>query len=98
MNQGFEEIEYRLKKIEDMVVENNNMLQSIQRRARMTIIVSLLKWFIILGFSFGLFYFTKPYLEKTLDIYTQVSGLTSSIENQKDKTTGILQDIRSLIE
>ena len=79
MNQEFEEILNRLKDIENNVKQNHDMLESIQRRARLSILFSLIKLFIILGFTFGAFYFIKPYLDQTLGMYQQVVGLTGGV-------------------
>lgn len=69
MNQEYEEILNRLKEIESEVKTNTNMLISIQRRARIAILFSAIKWIIILGVTFGTFYYTKPYLDQTLELY-----------------------------
>lgn len=97
MNQEFEEILSRLKDIELSVKQNHDMLISIQRRARVTIIFSLLKWFIILGFTFGIFYYTKPYIEQTLDLYGQVNQLTGSISDQQQQADTLINGLKSLI-
>ncbi len=97
MNQEFEEILNRLKDIEHSVKQNHDMLESIQRRARLAIIFSLLKWFIIFGFTFGIFYYSKPYIEQTLDLYSQVNQLTGSISNQQQQADTLINGLKSLI-
>ena len=84
MNEEFDAIVNRLSAIEHAVKDNNAMLQSIQRRARLSILFSLIKWFVIIGFSLGLFYYTKPYMEQTLNMYTQISGLTGMTASSSD--------------
>ena len=97
MNQEFEEILSRIKEIELNVKQNHDMLESIQRRARMAIIFSLLKWFIIFGFTFGIFYYSKPYIDQTLDLYSQVNQLTGSMTNQQQQADTLINGLRSLI-
>lgn len=94
MNQEFEEILNRLKDIENNVKENHDMLESIQRRAKLAILFSALKWFIILGFTFGVFYYTKPYLEKTLELYDQVNSLTS----QSKQAGTLIEGLKNLLQ
>lgn len=94
MNQEFEEILNRLKDIENNVKENHDMLESIQRRARLAILFSVLKWFIILGFTFGIFYYSKPYIEKTFELYDQVNSLT----NQGKQADTLIQNFKMLLQ
>ncbi len=74
------------------------MLESIQRRAHITMIFSALKWFIIIGLTFGLFYYTKPYLERMLDLYMQVNSLTNTMTNPQKQTDVLLKELKSLLE
>jgi hypothetical protein len=62
-------------------MQNQSILESIQRRARLSILFSSLKWFVILGLTFGTFYYTKPYLEELMKVYSQVSDI-GTIFNQ----------------
>ncbi len=77
MHEEYDQILTRLKEVEDKVEQSNHMLQSIQRRAKLTLLFSSLKWFVIIGLSLGTFYYTKPYLEQLMDTYKQVSNLGS---------------------
>lgn len=98
MNQEFEEILNRLKEIEQNVKSNHDMLISIQRRARMTILFSLIKWTVILGLTFGTFYYTKPYIEQTMDLYDQVSGLTGGMKSQASSTQSVFDQFKSFFK
>lgn len=77
MNQEYDEIMARLDRIEDGIKQNQLILESVQRRARLSILFSSLKWFIIIGLTFGTFYYTKPYLEELMRVYVQVSDISS---------------------
>ena len=98
MNQEFEEILSRLKDIELNVKQNHDMLESIQRRARLAIIFSLLKWFIILGFTLGIFYYSKPYIDQTMDLYSQISELTGGVTNQKQQADSLLESFKMFLQ
>lgn len=91
MNQEYEEILSRLKEIESEVKSNTNMLISIQRRARMAILFSAIKWIIILGITFGTFYYAKPYLEQLMGLYGQVLG-------QQQQASGLLDGLKNLLQ
>ena len=43
----------------------------------MTILISSIKWFIILGITFGSFIFLQPYLDKVFGVYNSISELTN---------------------
>ncbi len=42
--------------------ENNELLVKINRRARMGNILQVLYWLLIIGLSFGAYYFIQPYI------------------------------------
>jgi hypothetical protein len=75
MNEEYDAILARLNNIEETIKQNQSILESIQRRARLSILFSSLKWFVILGLTFGTFYYTKPYLEELMKVYSQVSDI-----------------------
>jgi hypothetical protein len=90
MNQEYEEILNRLKEIESEVKSNTNMLISIQRRARMAILFSTIKWMIIFGITFGTFIYAKPYLEQLLDLYSQLL-------NQQQQAGNLIEGFKELL-
>ncbi len=77
MNEDCDAILARLNDIEEQIKQNQDILESIQRRARLSMLFSSIKWFIILGLTFGTFYYTKPYLEQLMQVYSQVSDIGS---------------------
>lgn len=52
-----------VKKLQEIVAENNTVLKGIQRRGRLVVLASSLKWIVIIGLSLGSFYFLKPLLD-----------------------------------
>ncbi|MEN9604949.1 MAG: hypothetical protein RJB39_634 [Candidatus Parcubacteria bacterium] len=70
MDQGSEGLQNDIQEIRRIVERNNAMLISIQRRARMSILFTTLKWVIIIGLSFGAFYFLKPYVDTATSTYS----------------------------
>ena len=51
-----------LEKIYKLTEENNNLLKSIQRTNRFSLVVKVLYWVIIIGLSFGALFFIQPYI------------------------------------
>ena len=72
--QGFESLSEQLKNIESVVKDNNTLLQSIQRRAKLSILVSSIKWLVIIGLSFGSLYFLQPYVEMIMSTYKSIGS------------------------
>ncbi|MES2622925.1 MAG: hypothetical protein V4576_00785 [Patescibacteria group bacterium] len=87
MNEGQEALIEQIKKLQHSVEENHAILMSIQRRAKMSIIFSGLKWLIILGFTFGSFIFLQPYLEKVFSAYSSLSDLSSLQGGMRSSTS-----------
>ncbi len=75
MEPGLDGLKNEIQQLRELVQENNAMLQSIQRRARMSILFSSLKWIVLIGLSFGAFYFIKPYMDTALQSYDSIKGM-----------------------
>lgn len=52
-----------LERTYKMAEENNAILRSIRRTARIGTVMKVLYWVVIIGLSVGAFYFLQPYLE-----------------------------------
>jgi hypothetical protein len=87
MNEGLDSLQDQIKKLTALVEENHAMLISIQRRARLTILISSIKWLVILGITFGSFIFLQPYLDKAFSAYTSISDLTNPFQPGTTDTT-----------
>ena len=64
--------------------ENNKMLRSMRRSARLASFLRLLYWLIILGTAFGVYYYTQPYLDAIIKSY---NGMKENIETVKNIST-----------
>ncbi len=74
MDQELQEIRSELKRIARVAEENNVLLHSIQRRARMSFMFMILKWVVVVGVAIGAFYYIQPFLEQIAAIYQQLTG------------------------
>ncbi len=61
--------DHRLNKVEALVEENNKILRRLQRTARWTQFFVFVKWVVILGASFGLYYYLQPLVDGWLSTY-----------------------------
>lgn len=82
MNEGLESLQAQIAHLTAMVEENRNMLKSIQRRARISILISSIKWLFILGVTFGSFFFLQPYIDSLMETYSSISGLPNSFSSE----------------
>ncbi len=52
-----------LERTHQLAEENNEILRSMKRRARLGTAIRVFYWAVIIGISFGAFYFIQPYLD-----------------------------------
>ena len=60
-----------------MTEENNIILKSIRRSARVGTVMRILYWIVILGLSYGAYYFIQPYLQNVMGMYDKVQGASN---------------------
>jgi hypothetical protein len=73
--------------------ENNDILRSIQRSMRLSRLMSVLYWVVIIGASIGAFYFIQPYLRATMDLY---GGAKDQINQLNGGVGSIFDNLKSL--
>lgn len=73
-----------LERTHEIVEENNKMLRSIKRSGRISMILRILYWAVIVGVSVGAFYFIQPYIDYITgrDQDTSTTSSQSSIAEQ----------------
>lgn len=70
-----------LERTYKIVEENNTILRSIRRSNRVSTVIKLLYWIVIIGLSFGAFYLIQPYVETMTSLYDQVKGDAATIHS-----------------
>jgi hypothetical protein len=60
--------------------ENNDILKKMVRIHRWTQIYRVIYWVLILGASFGAYYFIQPYIDSLLNYYGSVSDSVDTIK------------------
>ena len=73
-----EELKVLLRENIEVSKESLKILKKINRGRIFGSIFSALKWTLIIGISFGTFYYIEPFLSKYIDL---IKGLTSGVEN-----------------
>lgn len=81
-----------LESTHQLAKENNQLLRTLNRRGRWGTIAKIFYWAIIIGLSFGAFYFIQPYIDFVRNIghdgstkgQTSANGLQSNLEQIQD--------------
>jgi hypothetical protein len=68
--------------------DNNEMLRRLTRYARAGRIWKALYWIVIIGASFGAYYFVQPYVDAAKTTYSGFQDDVSSFQKVKDKLFG----------
>lgn len=61
-----------MKRIEEKVSENQKILKKLLLHNRWISLVNAIKWIVILGAAFGLYYYFQPVIDQTIDLYKNV--------------------------
>jgi hypothetical protein len=75
-----------LEETHKLAEENNSMLRSIARSMRISRIMTMVYWIVIIGAALGFLYFLQPYVEQVLGIY---SGARDSIGSFGEMFKGV---------
>ncbi|HTK33569.1 MAG TPA: hypothetical protein VL335_03465 [Candidatus Paceibacterota bacterium] len=82
-----------LERTYKLVEENNDILIKMRRGARITNIMRIVYWAVILIVSFGAYYFIQPYLNFMLGSLGSLSGLVGNANAASDAA----QSLKDLI-
>lgn len=63
------ETSQELRRLRELVEENNKMLKHMQSRARWAIFFSSLKWVVFVGIAIGSYFVVQPYIDQTMKLY-----------------------------
>lgn len=78
-----------LERTYKMAEENNEILRSIRRTNRWGIAFRVFYWVVILGLSFGAYYFIQPYLQTVLGLYEQIPGNVGGVQDMTSKLSDL---------
>lgn len=71
-------MEQDIDRLLQLAEDNNKMLHKLVGDLRWRRFVSLFKWTLIIGVALGLFYYLEPYIDKTIQIYQAIYGVTGN--------------------
>ncbi len=82
-----------LERTHQLAEENNEILLSLKRRARLGTVIKIFYWAVIIGISFGAFYFIQPYV----DFIREGFG-DGSVKTQTDSNSNYGQNLLDLLK
>ena len=65
----------------ELTEDNNKMLHSIQRRARLGFAFKVFYWIIIIGVGIGAFYYVQPYIDQVKNSYASIKETQSKLSD-----------------
>jgi hypothetical protein len=79
-----------LERTYKMTEENNEILKSIRRNARLSTAMRIIYWVVILGLSFGAYYFIQPYIETLMGISGQIKDNVGGVQSMASQIQDLL--------
>ena len=80
-----------LKRALSLAEENNDLLKGMRRRMRIGFFFKVFYWVLILGATFGAYYFIQPYIDQLSAAYTGFGQSVDQAQGVLDKVKGIVQ-------
>lgn len=87
----------KLDEILELQKDNNKMLKSVLNHQKMANLMKLLYWVVIIGITYGMFAYFKPYFTNIANIYTQGAGMFDNTENN-DTNSNQINQLNDLIK
>ncbi|MCX6716428.1 MAG: hypothetical protein NTV72_00695 [Candidatus Taylorbacteria bacterium] len=78
-----------LEETYSLAKENNNILKSMRSMNRISTVMRILYWVVILGASFGAYYLIQPYIQS-------LSGAYTNVLNTVDTTSAAAKDLQNM--
>ncbi|TSC84449.1 MAG: Uncharacterized protein G01um101417_255 [Parcubacteria group bacterium Gr01-1014_17] len=71
-------------KTAELVKENNIILRKMRRASRIGTVLHIFYWLIVIGLSFGAYYFIEPYIGQLQGIYQKIQGDVDNVRGAAD--------------
>ncbi len=68
----------KVDELTTMLEENSRMTKSLYNRTKFVMVVSAVKWFVIIGLTIGAFYYVQPFIDTIISVYGGVTGGSGS--------------------
>lgn len=84
MDKDIQEIKEKLGELMKITTENERVLHVINRRAKWSGVISVIKWLFVVGLTIGSFVYIQPYFDTFMKAYSKIAGGGSSSNNFLD--------------
>ncbi len=78
--------------------ESNTILKGIRSAQRRAEIMKIIYWVIILGITFGAYYFVQPYIESLMGYYSSIAGIGGDGTTTDGSSISNLSQIQDLLK
>lgn len=86
------ELRKMLQELLSLTEENNKMLKKVRGVQKREAFFGALKFIIIVGIGFGVFYYIEPYVNQIIDIFGTVSGLEQQLNSESLNVESLLKN------
>jgi hypothetical protein len=77
-----DELFQRIDSLEEKIDRQQDMIRSLYNRARLSAVVSAIKWAVIIGLSLGTFYYLAPMLDTLTQMYSKAASIKGGASGQ----------------
>ncbi len=82
-----------LREVHALAEENNQLLKKIRRSNFYSSAARVIYWGILIGISFGAYYFVQPYIDAITGTYTDIQEGVSTVQNASTGVSGLLKNL-----
>ena len=84
-----------LEETRALAIENREILRSVQRNLRVSAVFKALYWIIIIGATFGAYYFIQPYVDILNGGFTEATG-QPGVSEESFTLGGAVENVKNL--
>lgn len=74
-----------LEETAELTRDNHKILKKLRRAQIIGRTIRILYWVIIIGITFGAYYFIQPYIDQFVNVYSGLRSGVESVQNVSDK-------------
>jgi hypothetical protein len=89
-----DELKKLLEENLELSKENNHLLKSVRGSQKRAAMMRTLYWILILGMTFGAYYYIQPYIEQMMSLYTGAQDNVKSLQDYFPES----KNVQSIIE
>ena len=84
------------EELKKLVQENHKILKSLQKKARLSVAFTTIRWSIVIAISIGLFTILQPIFQNVMDAYHVMMQNFAAFNDAKNSVSGVI-DVSEVI-